>query len=71
MSDVKDWAILVDALDNISYCTAPYPGDIWHLAINADFGYPHLYSGVSAHLSGIQKATKNRKVGRFTRYRLI
>lgn len=28
MSDVKDWARLVDALNNISYCTAPYPDDI-------------------------------------------
>jgi len=28
MSDVKDWARLVDALDNISYCAVPYPDDV-------------------------------------------
>ena len=28
MSDVKDWVRLVDALDNISYCTLPYPSDV-------------------------------------------
>jgi len=28
MSDVTDWAILVDALENIDYCTAPYPSDV-------------------------------------------
>lgn len=27
ISDVKDWAILVDALENIAECTAPYYGD--------------------------------------------
>jgi len=27
LSDVKDWAILVDALENISYYAGPYPAD--------------------------------------------
>ena len=28
MSDVKDWARLSDALENISYCASPYPHDV-------------------------------------------
>jgi len=28
MSDVKDWAKLVDALENIDYCGLPYPSDV-------------------------------------------
>ncbi|MFC1950157.1 trimethylamine methyltransferase family protein [Chloroflexota bacterium] len=28
LSDVKDWAILVDALENISYYGGPYPSDV-------------------------------------------
>lgn len=28
VSDVKDWTRLVDGLDNISYCAAPYPHDV-------------------------------------------
>jgi len=28
MSDVKDWAILVDALENINYFGLPYPSDV-------------------------------------------
>ncbi len=27
LSDCREWAILVDALENISYCAAPYPAD--------------------------------------------
>ncbi len=28
MPDVRDWAILVDALDNIGYCTGLFPNDV-------------------------------------------
>lgn len=54
MSDVKDWAILVDALENITECTTPYYNDE-HLNLQARDarGFAILLENTTKHI-GIQ-----------------